>query len=169
MKGMWRLALYGLLLALTGCAADPTLMTINTQPVGAYITEIGSAYVAGTGPVTVQYQKSSLQMRDSAGCALVKGFKAQWISGATASTTDTIRLCGNQPSYAISLDRDPAIAGLEKDLEFALKVKATNAQQRQAAAAEDAAALQFLGVMQQSAPVTCTTFPIGKSVQTNCR
>lgn len=154
---------------LVGCASDPTRMTINTQPAGGYITEIGSGSAFGIAPVSVQYVKSNLKVRDQTGCAIVRGFRAQWVSGATSSTTESVRLCKNLDDYAITIDRDPSTPGFEKDMDFALKIATANAQQRQAAAAEAAAAFQFSGVMQQSAPVSCTSMPIGKMVQTNCR
>lgn len=154
---------------LVGCASDPTRLTINTQPVGGYITEIGTGSAFGVAPVTAQYIKSNQTARDKAGCWLVRGFKAQWVSGAISSTTESLRMCRNLDDYAITIDRDPSSPGLEKDLDFALKIATANAQQRQAAAAEAAAAFQFLGVMQQTAPVSCTSMPIGKMIQTNCR
>ena len=80
-----------------------------------------------------------------------------------------MRLCKNLDDYAIEIDSDPSAPGFEKDMDFALKIAIANAQKRQAAAAEAAAVFQFLGVTQQSAPFSCTSMPIGKMVQTNCR
>ncbi len=155
---------------LVGCASDPTRMTIGTQPPGGYITQIGSGTAFGVAPVSISYTKPDLlRFRDQTGCSLVKGFRAQWVSGATSSTSENVRLCRNLDDYNITIDRDASAPGLEKDLDFALRIAAANAQQRQAAAAENAAAFQFLGVMQQSAPVSCTSMPIGKMIQTNCR
>lgn len=155
---------------LVGCAAQSTRITVNTEPAGGYVTEIGSGAAFGMGPTTVQYEKKNLgNYRDAAGCALVRGFRAQWVSGATAKTENSVRLCGNGDYYTINLNRNPSDPGLDKDLEFALKISAANAQQRQAAAAEAAAAYQLMGVMQQSAPVNCTSLQIGKSLQTSCR
>ena len=156
-------------LALCGCASNVTYMTVNTQPPGAFVTELGTMQALGVSPTVAQYPKMALTVKDAAGCSMVRGFRVRWVSGATAQSTESVRLCGNLDSYAISISRDPNAAGLEQDLDFALKISNANAQQRQAAAMEAAAAFQLLGTMQLSAPVSCTTSAVGKSLQTNCK
>lgn len=154
---------------LSGCASQTVLLQVNTQPVGAYVTEQGTGLALGPSPTIAQYQRASLRQKNASGCAVVRGFKAQWVSGAVSSTAENISLCGNLDSYVITIPRDPNAADLAKDMEFALRLSTANAAQRQAEAAEAAAAIGFMGVMQQSAPVNCTTTAIGKSIQTNCR
>lgn len=155
---------------LAGCASSNVFLEVNSQPAGAYITEIGTSLTLGMSPTTANYSRSILaKNRDAAGCAVVKGFRARWVSGATANSQDTIRLCGSGEIFNITIARDPNAPGLEQDLEFALKLSNASAAQRAAAAAEAGAAIQMMGIIQNSAPVTCNTMAIGKTLQTNCR
>lgn len=123
----------------------------------------------GIGPTVVGYEKLSLKSRDANNCAVVRGFRATWISGAHATTAPTLTLCGGHSAYNISLSRDALAPGLDKDLEFAIKIATANSQQRQAAAAEAAAAFQFTGILQNALPTSCTSMQVGNSIQTNCR
>lgn len=167
---MRKIASFIFVLLLTGCASDTVLLYVHTQPPGAYVTETATGMALGASPAVANYSRASLKgHKDKTGCSIVKGFRAQWVSGATATTDDLIRLCGSSDSYNITIPRSPSDPGLEKDLEFSMRMQTANAAQRQAAAAEAAAAIQLMGVMQQSAPVNCTTMPIGKTIQTNCR
>lgn len=155
---------------LTGCASNSVLLYVHTQPPGAYVSEKTSGTAFGVSPVAVTYTRAGLKgHKDKTGCSIVKGFDARWVSGATAASEETIRLCGGSDAYNITIQRNPAAPGLEQDLDFSLRMQNANAVQRQAAAAEAAAAIQLMGVMQQSAPVNCTTMPIGRTIQTNCR
>lgn len=132
---------------LSGCASSVVQLQVTTQPGGAYITE-ASGTVLGTSPVLAQYSREVLKKhKDATGCAVVKGFNAQWISGAAATTGPTVRLCGSDDVYNISITRDINAQGLDKDLEFALRMSTAGAAQRQAGAAEDAAMFQFLNLV----------------------
>ncbi len=173
-----------LLLFLTGCATHSTL-TVSSQPSGAYITEIASGKAYGLTPFVVKYDaKAMTGYKDATGCYLVRGFDAKWISGASATSGQTIRLCGgNTGAYTYQFSRDTNTPGLEKDIDFAMKQSAIRAQQQQAQAAQDAAMLQAFSIMQASqpkpiqappppaqiTPFTCNSYSLGSQVQTNCR
>lgn len=158
-----------LLLLLTGCATHASL-TVFSQPEGAYITEVGTGLAFGIAPTVIAYDAKRLpQHRDPSGCYLVRGLEAHWVSGV-ATKLNAIRLCrGVTGEYNITLSRDPAIAGLEKDLQFALQLQTLRAQQQQAQAAQNAAAAALFSSWQSTQPVNCTSTTIGNQVQTNCR
>jgi hypothetical protein len=156
-------------LALAGCASSTVYVQVNTQPAGAFVTEFGTAVAIGMSPAYASYPRTSLTSRDATGCAIVRGFRAKWPSGAAAKSPDTLRLCGSGEVFNITIARDPNDPGLEQDLEFALKLSNASAAQRAAAAAEAGAAFQMMGVMQNAAPVNCSTMAVGKTLQTNCR
>lgn len=153
----------------TGCASDVTRLTIYTQPAGGYITEAGSGTSFGAGPINAIYNRAALTRRDSNGCVLVRGVKVQWVSGATNESPNPIALCGNGDNYSITVNRNPSDPGLDKDLEFALKLSTVAAQNAQARAARDAAAAQMLGILKAPSPINCTTTPIGNTINTRCQ
>lgn len=127
---------------LAGCATQATL-TVNTWPEGAVITEIGSGRFSGESPAVSYYNLNSKSPKNSAGCYLVRGFKAQWQSGAVASTSETITLCGpSTGDYNISIQR-PQVGGLDRDQNYAVQKQMLRAQQQQAKSAQDAALLQM--------------------------
>ncbi len=162
-----------LLLSLSGCATQSTLQ-IYSQPIGAYITEVGTSTTLGISPTAAYYNASDLhQNKQPDGCYLVKGYTARWVSGAT-STMNPIRICGSSTgTYNITLNRDSEYPDLEKDLNFALQVQNMLAQQRQAQAAQDAAFAQLWSAYSISQGVNkttnCTTTAIGDSLNTSCR
>ncbi|WP_408595583.1 hypothetical protein [Limnohabitans sp.] len=163
---------------LSGCVSNQSL-TLLSQPSGAYITELGTGKVYGVAPLVVQYDgKAMTAHKDASGCYLVKGFEAKWVSGATSSSPPTIRLCASSTNaYNYQFSRDANTPGLEKDLDFAMRQSAVRAQQQQAKAIQDAAAIQAWSAFQAMqpkpapipAPISCNSYAIGNSVQTNCR
>lgn len=51
-----------------GCASNVTL-TIQTQPEGAYVTEVGTGKALGIAPVQVSYDSQQLlRYKDANGC-----------------------------------------------------------------------------------------------------
>ncbi|MES2683458.1 MAG: hypothetical protein V4650_08065 [Pseudomonadota bacterium] len=157
-----------------GCATS-TELQISSEPPGAYISELGSGRSIGVAPVSSFYESEPLRaFKDSNGCFLVKGVVAQWVSGARTSTTDPIRLCGKLYGvYNITASRDSSEPNLEKDLQFAMQLQLVQAQQQQAQAAKDAAAaalIQLFDTNQKSSnAVSCSSYSLGSTVQTNCR
>jgi hypothetical protein len=104
---------------------------------------------------------------------MVKGVTAKWVSG-TSSTIAPIKLCGsNYSGYSITLNRNPSAPDFEKDMNFALQVQGVRAQQQQAQAARDAAAIQLWSIMstqqQQNETINCTSTASGDTVYTDCR
>lgn len=169
-----------IVVVLSGCASQSTL-TVSSQPAGAFITESGTGKAIGTAPTVVYYDSKAMsQYKDSSGCFLVKGFNAQWVSGATSASPTSIRLCGSSSgAYTYHFSRDPFAPGLEKDLEFAMRQDAVRAQQQQSQAIQNAAAIQAWTAMQAAqpkpvipvpvTPINCTSYSLGSVVQTNCR
>lgn len=153
-----------------GCASYATL-TVRSQPTGAYITGRGS-YQPNLAPVSYYFDAAQLApFKDSKGCYRVAGLSARWVSGATAKSADPIRLCGGVTgTYEVVLKRPDTVSGLEKDLEFALKVESLQAQQRAATAAEWAATAAILApATAPTTPPICTSYRgIDGSVNTNC-
>ncbi|TJY59848.1 hypothetical protein E4T66_11740 [Sinimarinibacterium sp. CAU 1509] len=166
-------AVLGLLFS--SCATQAT-MTIYSQPPGAYITEIGTEMALGIAPVVSYYNESALRANrsDAQGCYLIKGFEAQWVSGARAASTEAIRLCkGTTNNYIWTITRNSDDPGLDKDLQFALQIQTLLTQQQQAQAAQDAAAAALIGAFsaaqQADAPMRCRSYSVGNTVQTNCK
>lgn len=158
-----------------GCSTQASL-TVHSQPVGAYITEVETGMSAGMAPVAVFYNAEALkQSANAEGCYMIRGFKASWVSG-TSTTIAPIKLCGSPTaSYNISLNRNPSAPGLDKDLQFSLQLQSIKAQQQQAQAASDAAAAQLWQAWwqtwsaSQQNKINCTTSTYGDTTYTNCR
>ena len=134
-------------LLLCGCATGPTqaTLTVISQPAGAYVTEIDTGRTLGMAPVNSFYDVMALVNSPAGpGCWLVKGFNAQWASGATGTTGPTVKLCGVATgSYNITINRDPSYPNLEADLNVAIGVQNLQIQQ-QIQAAQQAQAQQQL-------------------------
>ena len=164
------LALLVIALALGGCATQASL-TVFSQPEGAYLTEKGTGKVYGVAPVRIVYDSKALaNFKNPAGCYLVKGFEARWVSGATANL-GVITLCGESTAnYNITFSRASNYPDLERDLQFALQLQSIRAQQQQARAAQDAAAAAVFRAFNPPPriPVNCTSTQFGNTVQTNC-
>ncbi len=148
----------------SGCATQAKL-TLISQPEGAYMTEKGTGQSYGIAPVSVVYSPSALEKSKwKDGCYYVKGFEARWVSGVTASP-DRIKLCGSPVGhYKFTFTRDAASPGLDKDLQFALQVKATRAQEQEA---ETVLYSDFLA--NKSPKLNCTSYQVGNSIGTHCR
>jgi len=157
------------LFALTGCASQ-ALLTVRSQPEGAFITENGTGTSYGAAPVAVVYNKAALRPHaDSNGCYLVKGFQAHWVSGVV-SQLPLVRLCGSATgNYTIQFNRDPSAPGLDKDLQFALQIQTLRAQQQQAQAAQDAADAALFNAWAAPQSVFCTTQQIGSAAYVHCQ
>lgn len=152
-------------LLIGGCATQ-SMLTVLSQPDGAYITEQTSGKQLGMAPTRIAYDAKKLAMhKDAQGCYLVYGFEAKWVSGARTVSQDKIKLCGSDTgNYTYTLVR-PDFDGLDKDLTFAVQVETMRAQQRQARATEDAMYMQMLNSTKQ---VNCTSTNIGGYVSTSC-
>lgn len=169
-------ATIGLLPALlVGCASQVGL-TVHSEPVGAYITEAGNGTPFGIAPARVVYQKAELKRYTGPdGCYRTRGLTARWVSGAQTSL-DFVRLCpavGDE--QVVTIRRDPGVPGLDRDLEFAVRVQQLWAAQEQARAADEAAsagstaaAAALVTAIQASKPTTCTTRQVGESLRTTC-
>jgi len=86
-----------------GCAHRATLY-IYSQPTGAHITEVETGKSYGATPVIVWYDPAALiPHKNAEGCYIVKGFEAQWATGARA-IMNPVKLCGSiVGNYNISL------------------------------------------------------------------
>lgn len=161
---------------LAGCAnhvpPGTVHLTVLSQPAGAYVVDkkVGKG---GVAPQTYSYPTAQFA-KDQAGCIHVFGFDARWGSGAAATSAPTIRLCpseGNQ--FTVTVARNPADPGLDRDLDFALRLD-------QAQAAKDNARIEglaagFIGAMevrnaqqQRMAPIRCTSRNTFGRIETDC-
>ena len=165
---MTRLTFAFICLLVTGCSSQASLL-VSSQPAGAYITEVGTGTSFGIAPTYAIYSTELLRLHpDGAGCFLAKGLEARWVSGVHTKI-DPLRICGNaKGNYTITLVRDPDFPGLDKDLEFAVAVQASRAQQQAAQAASDASLIAAYSAIQQTTPVRCTSVQRGDTVQTKC-
>lgn len=173
--------------ALAGCASSPSNMVtliVSSQPAGAYITPIGEAN-GRLATLTRAWQPAEMARykKDANGCHLVPGYAAKWGSGAASVSPNYIAICGSAGEYTYILNRAPSHPGLDRDLEFALKVEgqmrrqahATEARQN---AAVEAAAAGFAGAMgawnasaqqqRPAAPVRCVSKKVFERVETVC-
>ena len=128
----------------SGCASTQATVTVRSQPDGAYFTSVsGTGYADGIGPVTAYYNFSDSTPGKN-GCYRASGFKAQWVSGASA-TIKTLELCGSPVgSYEFTFSRPQSAPGLDKDMQFALQLQAQRNQEEQA---KNAAALQGVAAL----------------------
>lgn len=152
---------------LTACASST--LTLKSQPEGAYITELKSGKAHGIGPIAINLSPDALKKdMGTDGCSHYSGYQARWVSGATKVVPQII-LCGGPAfgDYTITLVRDPAAPGLDKDLQFVLQLQTVRAKQQQAQAASDAA--DAATWPSKSSPVSCSSYKLGSTVQTDCR
>ena len=159
---------------ITGCATQAQL-NINSQPMGAYITELTTETSFGIAPTSSLYSAKALELNvNTDGCYYVRGFRAKWVSGATATTKVKVRLCGSSTgSYNVTINRHSDDPDLDKDLNFAIKVKNTLAQQQQAIAAQNAALAQMWSTysitQNKNSTTNCSSYMSGNILKTNCR
>lgn len=113
-----------LALVLTGCS---TVVEFTSDIEGARVTRADGT-TAGITPVQVTYDNDALDAaRGADGCAAIAGVTYTWPSGAKATSATPIRLCGEQSTFRVHLERPKDAPGLETDLKNAL----TRAQQRE--------------------------------------
>lgn len=149
---------------LTGCS---TKLIVSSFPEGAIVSEIGSGQSYGETPATVYYNFNANSPKNAAGCYLVKGFRAQWRSGAVGSTPDVLQLCGGSSTFTISIPR-PQVGGLNIDQDYAMQRQMMKAQQEaiadQRRAQANANLIQWYNSMKPQAPqspVQCMRDAIG--------
>ncbi len=156
-----------LIATLSGCA---THLTLITTPPGGYIVEKGTGAVIGLAPASVSYDTAVLNnYRDENGCRVVNGVDVTWPSGAHYETAN-ITLCGSDTNYNLVINR-PNVEGLDKDLEFALKLESLRIQNQQLQEAQNANALQmYLNALDagKSDTTHCRSRAIGESLYTDC-
>lgn len=129
------------ILFLEGCATQARL-AIYSDPPGAEVTELGSSTDFGRAPIIVAYDKRALLngARTANGCYLVKGFEAEWPSGARTQY-GPVSICGNATgSYSITIVRKSSDPDSSVDLDYARRFEESQRQQQAAAAAAAAEA-----------------------------
>lgn len=107
-------AAFAAALLLSGCS---TYVTVQSDPEGARITDPTGAINYGIAPVEIEYDKSELEGQRG----MVPGYKATWVSGATAETEHPFVIADLRYGTSVLLKRPENVPGLEKDLAFALK------------------------------------------------
>lgn len=105
-------------------------VTYTTDPLGATISAQDGSGQYGFAPTRVQYIWDRKFVVN--GCLMIRGVKAQWISGATAQSPSTIALCQGARDYTFPLSRPKNAKDLKQDMEFALKVQKMRMAQEKA-------------------------------------
>lgn len=176
-----KILIVGITLLLSGCATQATLH-INTQPIGGYVTELGSGAVVGLSPNAVTYYdlETPPVIKNAAGCYVVRGMTVQWVSGAVANTGD-ITLCGqSNGTYNLTVNRPNDYQNVEADIRFALEIETLLMQQKQAASqnflslmqsfqAQQAQRNQIQQSQQQQNRINCRSVVDKETIRTNCR
>ncbi len=181
---------------LAGCAVTPPRpanelwLTIKSEPPGARITcdaTDNSKIAFGFAPTTIVYTISPESRK--AGKLTTKPCTAVWSSGATSVTGFALNLSIGM-NQQITLNRPPGVAGLDKDMQFALQLQQQQQQVGRSQADENAAiAAGVLGLFGAAASgysqgrsqaastssntkVTCTTskpMGLGNEIVTECK
>lgn len=105
------------------------------RPEGAVITSADGSETYGRAPVTIEYDRDTLE----ANLGKVPGFVATWPSGAKAATEAPYVVRDFKYGAQIELQRPTDAPGLEEDLRFALE----QAQERAKRAEADRRRLQL--------------------------
>ena len=125
------LGVLGTVLLLSGCT---TYVSVASDPEGAVITSADGSETYGRAPVTIEYDRDTLE----ANLGKVPGFVATWPSGAKAATEAPYVVRDFKYGAQIELQRPTDAPGLEEDLRFALE----QAQERAKRAEADRRRLQ---------------------------
>lgn len=165
---MRKILLIAFALFLVGCQSRAQL-TIKSQPEGAYITDSrGQGMMA---PTTYYYEiNPKIHPPDSSGCWRVKGFTAQWASGARYSQ-EVVRLCGSPTgSYTITAQRPQNAPNLHVDLSFQMQLQSQRAAAKAAKASQSLAAwAAFTALQNSTAPQSNTnTYIMPNGRMYNC-
>ena len=126
------LGILGTVLLLSGCT---TYVSVASDPEGAVITSADGSETYGRAPVTIEYDRDTLE----ANLGKVPGFVATWPSGAKAATEAPYVVRDFKYGAQIELQRPTDAPGLEEDLRFALE----QAQERAKRAEADRRRLQL--------------------------
>jgi len=117
-----------ILFGLTSCASNIGL-TYKTQPLGAMVSFIDGRQIGET-PAKLYYKWDEKYVRN--GCLHIKGFTAKWVSGAQATSPETLRVCNSSGDFEYTLARPTDAPGLEKDMNYAMQTQQLRLQQQQA-------------------------------------
>ena len=149
-----------LLCAILGGCANNAALSLRSEPAGAYITQGGKPVKSEV----LYFPKTALDTHKTAdNCWLVKGFKAEWASGASKES-GPIRLCGEKSSYQYVFTR-PEHPGLDKDIEIALRTEQIKLQKQ----ANDIAAVNAISATLQPQTKNCQTTYSLKTAYTQCQ
>lgn len=118
------------LLMLSGCT---TYLHIESDPEGAMITDSSGTVVYGYAPVSVGFDRDTLEASAEPGhCPQVPGFVARWPSGAQAATATSLDVCDPTHGLTLLLKRPAEAPNLERDLSWALERAQARARQAEA-------------------------------------
>lgn len=111
-------------LLLAGCS---TYVTVQSNPEGAEISSLDGQTVYGRAPVQLTVDRDTLKKQNNT----LDGFKATWVSGATAQTAPRIAVTNPKEDLTIRLDRPADAPGATKDYQFALELVRQQLEQTQ--------------------------------------
>jgi hypothetical protein len=108
-------------LLITGCAGPK--LTVNSNPEGAYLTNVRTGAAYGVGPIDLNYDRKVLEKKDAKGCILVEGVMATWPSGAKTSTGDLSLCIVNTLNFNYTIGRNPNDPHMDIDLNRELQLQ----------------------------------------------
>ena len=143
------LGVLGAVLLLSGCT---TYVSVASDPEGAVITSADGSETYGRAPVTIEYDRDTLE----ANLGKVPGFVATWPSGAKAATEAPYVVRDFKYGAQIELQRPADAPGLEEDLRFALE----QAQERAKRAEADRRSLFPIRCCNEESPAGLSFFHV---------
>ena len=90
-------------------------VTVDSNPKGAVVWEEGAENFR-IAPAHWSFDLEKQIVGPKIGCKVVKGFHAQWQSGATASTRSPLNICGDGNQWTVTMQRPSNHPNLEIDL-----------------------------------------------------
>jgi hypothetical protein len=121
----------GILIIASGCTSNQYSVTYASDPSGAQL--YCNADAQGYTPVTLYYTLA--EEAKASGVLKTRPCVVKWVSGATATANSQFNL-SQFPNGVITTTPRPNVEGYSQDAEFALKVRALEANETAANAAQ---------------------------------
>ena len=129
---------------LISACADQYWVTVDSKPQGAKVWEAGGNVYYVT-PVLLPYNLSAQAVDPRTGCKMVKGFHAQWKSGAKVLSRNDIQLCGEGNAWIVTIERPANHPNIKIDLAAAREIFTRQQREKERAAAQRAKTSEALG------------------------
>ena len=90
-------------------------VTVDSSPKGAKVWQDGGEYYY-IAPTHWSFAPDKQIVDPKTGCKIVRGFHAQWQSGATASSPSPLNLCGDWSGWTVTMERPSNYPNMGIDL-----------------------------------------------------